>query len=193
MARGLEVLQAALDGKQVRYLIADQIVSNQRWSRWMDFDGLEDREIRKLFTREWEIRESMMTFTEAVAAMEAGHTVERPINIEYAERIQLRDCADPLAYEIRHFWYGRWAAWVKRAFFTKTDIHATDWHVVSATVEETVDARPTKQEATDYLFKFDQPWRSPEQRWYQNHAYTEALTLLADHWPALFRKESDDD
>ena len=189
MAQGLEVLQAALDGKRVR------LKNYDRWYRYapgggcfVEKDGKAwNPPLLTVMLSEWDIEEPTLTFIEAVAAMDAGQTVERAVdrcnNGEPDELIQMRNCshdADEEYYEIRHQRYGRWDPWVKRLGFPKADVHATDWRVVTG---EPQDELPTAEEAIQVI---QDAIKHPM---IKDTEAAEVQFCLKQRWPAMFRKE----
>lgn len=104
MARGLEVLKGALSGKRARC----PILAEGIWLYWdADIKGFRSVEgtpravsFRDLFVYPWEIEpDAPLSFTEAVAAMDAGHVVQRPSGDNWLWRKDpegsFYQCADP--------------------------------------------------------------------------------------------------
>lgn len=192
MARGIDVVQAVLAGQRVR------IHGTHWWHTWDASVGKfrrEDGEMwcpssRQLLTYEWDIEELLMTFTEAVAAMDAGQIVTRePVGSGRRGRWFRRNgsmyevgggpTTEPMWYE-----YG----------FAPDDIHATDWRVVPETEPTDIrDERPTRTEAASYLFT-----RKPQVIGWQDRdtgnvtvcwpSWVEIVEALAKWKPAMFRE-----
>lgn len=141
MAQGLEVLQAALAGKRVRFY------KHEAWSSWINAEELRWFEIYCLWHYDWEIEDPRMTFAEAVAAIEAGAIVERPNRFDTL-RLTTQFRRQGTDYEARfRDDEGGWTAWHYEGFAYE-DIHATDWRVVTA---EPQDERPTAGQLEAYL------------------------------------------
>lgn len=163
MAQGLEVLQAALAGKRVRFLSH----INGQWGTWKDLAGLQNWGIHRLFDHEWEIEDSTLTFTEAVAAMDAGQLVE------HGECL-FRKRAGAHVYEYKAYDDLGWA----EAEFDFQDIHATDWRIVPQPTDE----RPTREDVAECI----------RDSWLINAPETEiqaALNVMEVRWPAMFRED----
>ncbi|NMP23823.1 hypothetical protein [Sulfobacillus harzensis] len=187
MARGLEVLQAALNGKRVR------MGPRYGWLRWCPTCHTLEPSIEhgghalpygvtvhELWHENWEIEEPTLTFTEAVAAMDAGQTVERITTPELAH-LQMRRQGDE--YETRTILAdGRTTAWGP-ILISSPAMLATDWRVVK---EMPQDERPTAEELAQWLRNAIgegsgfYPAVPP---------MLHGLEQAAQRWPGMFRKE----
>ena len=123
MARGIEVLQAALSGKRVRQLIGP---NRSEWLRWSgsgivgEDGGARSLAVRELWEGDWEIDEPTLTFAEAVAAMDAGQTVERGV-------FWIRRQGSAEKYEYSS---DQGISWHDCDAWDFGDFHATDWRIV---------------------------------------------------------------
>ena len=141
MPNGIAVLQAALSGKRVRQLIGP---NRSEWLRWSgsgiigEDGGARSLAVRELWEGDWEIDEPTLTFTDAVAAMDAGQIVTKG------------DGATKYRWEGSDYWYCTDGdqEWFPDAVFGWEEIHATDWRIVR---EEAEEERPTAKEAVDHL------------------------------------------
>lgn len=189
MAQGLEVLQAALAGKRVRYRVDDE-----EWRGWFSPDGvgylslwmfspLLDASGRAAHIT-WDIEEPTLTFSEAVAAMDAGQTVERMLDPDrhYRKRMAMEDgwyeggryCQEHEGWEFNDNVIG--------GGFDYEAIHATDWRIVTdGPQKSTPDARPTALEVAIEVLR-DIYGRAPERT---------AARRLETRWPQAFRPEED--
>ena len=141
MPNGIAVLQAALSGKRVRQLIGP---NRSEWLRWSgsgiigEDGGARSLAVRELWEGDWEIDEPTLTFTDAVAAMDAGQIVTKG------------DGATKYRWEGSDYWYCTDGdqEWFPDAVFGWEEIHATDWRIAREVPEE---ERPTAKEAVDHL------------------------------------------
>lgn len=177
MARGLEVLQAALSGKRVR------MGPRYGWLRWCPTCHTLEPSIEhgghalpygvtvhELWHENWEIEEPTLTFTEAVAAMDAGQTVTKG------------DGSTQFRWEDTDYWYRTDGdhEWFPDAVFGWEEVHATDWRIVT---EESKDERPSLEEAERFVTEHLASSKA------RQFAMTRMLQRLAARWPAMFRKE----
>jgi len=153
MTQGIEVLQAALAGKQVR-------PTYSAWRHWdpnchylVDFYGeVMQTTIRDLWELEWEIEpDAPMTFTDAVRAMDAGRIVQRD------GELYRKHPTKPDEYQWAVRYAGQFLAaehWDGEAVFDGGDFRATDWQIVEegpVLQKESKDQRLTYQEAIGLL------------------------------------------
>ena len=135
MPNGIAVLQAALDGKKVRHHEHGRAYCGE----WIDWDRFRKFGFSSL-DWEWDLDEPTLTFTftEAVAAMDAGQTVTKG------------DGATKYRWEDTDYWYRTDGdhEWFPDAVFGWEEVHAIDWRIVR---EEAKDERPTAKEAVDHL------------------------------------------
>ena len=161
MPNGIAVLQAAFAGKRVGYRRPDGVIAWYEPAEFLgNFVGLD------VIRREWQIEEPTLTFTEAVAAMDAGQTVTKG------------DGSTQFRWEDTDYWYRTEGdqEWFPDAVFGWEEIHATDWRIVR---EAPTDERPTLQEAADCLA------HTPKLL-----CVNDAVTALHHRWPAMFREEA---
>ena len=116
MAKGIAVLAAALAGKRVRLRgrsggpPTGWIHWNGRQLVWSAEDVPCGGRINDLFSEEWEIEDSPLTFTEAMIAMDAGQIGERPAPDERGDIVQYRVYKG--SYEMRyHCLEESWSSW----------------------------------------------------------------------------------
>ena len=192
MARGLEVLAAAVAGKRIRpadpewkfpgdrWLILDE---KRRWF-WDENHTPVGFSVNSLFTQEWDIEEPVMTFAEADAAMLAGKIVERQFSLpEDGGIIQLLYSDGSYKRRFRGQSWEGWTAWKETGLYSY-DIHGTDWRIVDDPVE--ADKRgelPTFLQFTEF-FSNDK-WL-PAATWKILYGDLEAVR---SRWPAMFREE----
>ena len=170
MTQGIEVLQAALSGKRVRrHDDGDGITGT--WHYWdgqrlLHLSGVWcNCPLSEIFTTNWEVQEpSALTFTEAVAAMDAGQTVTKG------------DGATKYRWEDTDYWYRTDGdhEWFPDAVFGWEEVHATDWRIVR---DVPTDERPTRSELAMAL------WRV------HGNAHRAADELI-ERWPAMVREEA---
>ena len=181
MPNGIEVLQAALSGKRVRQLIGP---NRSEWLRWSgsgiigEDGGARSLAVRELWEGDWEIDEPTLTFTDAVAAMDAGQIVTKG------------DGATKYRWEGSDYWYCTDGdqEWFPDAVFGWEEIHATDWRIVRAESED--DERPTRDEATKWLYQKGVRADASQPDKIMIHAVAEgAVYELSQRWPAMFREE----
>ena len=125
---------------------------------------------------EQQIDEPTMTFTEAVAAMDARQTVE------HGECL-FRKRAGAHVYEYKAYDDLGWA----EAEFDFQDIHATDWRIVREDSKDERPTVPTQTEAIEYLWS----WRFEDTAQDLFSGYVKSMKHLAAKWPAMFRKEDE--
>lgn len=197
MARGIEVLQAALAGKNLRY--RDNFGT---WRGWFHLDpqiGILrspdhlwwNEGMNSFWEFEWEVEEPSMTFLEAVAAMDAGQIVER-------DGRQYRLNPDTEYYEARSVVLKD--SWRPDLVWTQEDVHAADWHVVSPLSEkESAQVMyPTVQEAVEFVLH-TASYDGPPFLWHcsacqmsmtgNRQGWQRVMQWLQGEWPAMFRKE----
>ena len=115
MAQGIEVLQAAFAGKRLGYRRPDGVIAWYEPAEFLgNFVGLD------VIRKEWQIAEPTLTFTDAVAAMDAGQIVTKG------------DGATKYRWEGSDYWYCTDGdqEWFPDAVFGWEEIHATDWRIV---------------------------------------------------------------
>ncbi len=190
MAKGLEVVQAVLEGQEVRH--------GDRWYQWDPAVGkfrMLDRQLgdaehwcpssRQLLTDEWEIRGPGMTFAEADAVMVAGSIVELPQARGRGIQYRIRKGS----YEMREReGDGSLSAW-EESMMGLDCIHATDWRVVEDPAEEkhAPDGRLTVKEGTHILKKnFLWEGASLTDAYGPNSPIRPLLRMLADEENAHF-------
>ncbi len=190
MARGIEVLQAAADGKRIR-------TDN---GLWMDFGWLKSNwRIGALWDNEWVIEEPTMTFAEAVTALDAGQIVSRQ------ERRYRKHPTKGNAYQLGLKGWEMGDApgtskWVwnpsgspdAEVYFSGEDLHATDWRVVTERENET--HLPSQSEAISMLINVPtlrDELGIPVSR-VGSRSAREIIKGLAKEYPAMFRKEDEE-
>jgi len=190
MARGLEVLAAALEGKRVRYFAEDE------WSCWYHWDApylampeggkLFDARIAELFRYNWQIEEPTMAFMEAIEAMDAGQVVERTLPTGWGHlptRYRWRRWSEGDGYEYAcELTMGEpFRDWIVTGFDPDA-IHATDWRIVPDE-NESLDKRPSQAAVIKHLLYCDP----------LNLTSVDAIRIveeLAVAYPAMFREET---
>lgn len=181
--RGVEVLQAAVEGKRIR-------PADVRWQfpgeRWLTLD--EKRRwfwdenhtpvgfsVNSLFTQDWDIEDPPMTFTEAWAALKHGDRVERP-HPGGVEQYTL-DILGGLW--MRLIFAGVEGPWAEGAVGAE-QIDAVDWRLVTEVLQ---DVRPTRAEfaqwASDHLVDIP-PLEGAEEP---------VVHEMMRRWPGMFREE----
>ena len=136
---------------------------------------------------EQQIEKPTMTFTEAVAAMDARQTVEHGECL-FRKRAGAHVYEYKAVYEHKAYDDLGWA----EAEFDFQDIHATDWRIVR---EEPQDELPTQEEFAVWLASQDlYGWATGEWRNDINIPRETAnpfAQVIAKQWPAMFRKEDE--
>ena len=197
MAKGLEVLQAALAGKRVRK------AGESGWWHWdpnryaLVTDSRTPWAISgfiALWENDWEIEaDAPMTFFEADKAMLAGKVVQRSAEGMGDRWLWRKDpssewyqCADPL--EGGANWGG--------GSLEFDDIHATDWRIV-----ETAEAKDAKEDRPTERPTVKEATYVAAQVFFQTHSsrfaeirriFEEGLIVMQVHWPTIFREEATD-
>ena len=187
--RGLEVLQAALAGKRVRFRY---LAAASAWSPWLWWntkkfymEGMGDLGdiLYHLFAPlyEWEIEELSLTFAEVDAAMVDGGVVERSAADARGDVVQ---------YKFEHgvFWMRYrspvigegWSSWKETGLYAD-DIHATNWVVVGDEDEGESARMPTPTEAVDYLNR-----RATDASSHAGRYAGWTVEMLMEQWPAMF-------
>ena len=196
--RAIEVLHALSEGKRVRYWV--DCVGTGFWSEWAPLETVVAT-VNELVTGRWETEgEAGMTFMEALAAMDAGETVERSDdNASTGGQVQRKHESGPARYWYRYRernrdgTWERWSKWIA-AGFTSEDVHASDWRIVPA---ETIraDDRPSPRELAKALegvavWVRQLPHTSSESAATISRVESEVIAhRIAERWPSLLRKE----
>lgn len=196
MARGLAVLQAAIEGRRVR-MVGEE---DSHWKRWNGYafhaecacQPAELLGLHVFFDREWEIEPARgLTFAEASLAMDAGMVVEVPVGDDMWMQWRLYREHGEWGYEWRQrVGAARIGTWHRDgATFGYAAIHSSEWRVVD---EGSADARPTVQDLREWFagcLATDDGgamWEVRETAQRFRHAPADAL---AARWPAMFREE----
>lgn len=188
MARGIEVLQAAMRGKKIRAI--DMEFPGDGWltwgSRyhqfWDERHKVVDLLIGTLWREDWEIEREgsqCMTFADAMAAMDAGKIVERKTATGGTIRYRRVMKQTTLQYQQTAL---PWRGW--HPMVVDADVmSATDWTIVGESAVTPEDGRPTFLEFTE-LFRNDDAL--PPDAWKALYAALERVRSL---WPEMFQDE----
>ncbi len=202
MARGVEVLQAAVEGKRIRPADARWTFPGERWlmldskQRWFWDENHTPVgfSVNSVFTQGWEVEEPPMTFAQAVAAMDAGQIVSRQ------ERRYRKHPTKSNAYQLGLEGWEMGDApgttkWVwspsgspdAEVYFSGEDLHATDWRIVREPEKET--RLPSQSEAISTLTS--SPILSNGYGSIGLRPARDIIKGLAKEYPAMFRKEDE--
>ena len=194
MARGLEVLTAAVAGKRIRPADPDWKFPGDRWlildekRRWFWDENHTPVgfSVNSLFTQEWDIEEPTMTFAEADVLMSEGKIVERQIPLpEHEGILQLlySDGSYKRRFRSLSWEESEWTAWKETGLYGY-DIHAINWRVVNDPAE--ADKRGELPTFLQFKEFFSNDKWLPAATWKILYGDLEAVR---SRWPAMFREE----